>query len=125
MEPLVEIDGSYGEGGGQILRTALTLSTLTGRPTRITGIRAGRSKPGLAAQHLTGVLALADLCDADVDGAKMGSTEILFEPKSGVKAGNYTFDVAEQSKSGSAGSVTLILQTLLLPLALSGEKSCL
>jgi RNA 3'-terminal phosphate cyclase (ATP) len=123
MESLVEIDGSYGEGGGQILRTALTLSTLTGRPTRVSEIRSGRSKPGLAAQHLTGVLALAELCDADVDGAKMGSTEILFEPKSAVRAGQYAFDVAEASKSGSAGSVTLILQTLLLPLALASEKS--
>lgn len=123
MNSLVEIDGSYGEGGGQVLRTALTLSALTGRPLRITEIRAGRTKPGLAPQHLTGLLALADICDASVEGAKLASTEVLFEPSSQARAGDYTFDVSEVAHGGSAGSVTLILQALLLPLALASDAS--
>ena len=77
---MIEIDGSYGEGGGQVLRTALTLATLTGQPAHIRRIRAGRRNPGLAPQHLTGVLALARLCAAEVHQAAIGSTEIVFEP---------------------------------------------
>jgi RNA 3'-terminal phosphate cyclase (ATP) len=123
MNSRVDIDGSYGEGGGQVLRTALTLSTLTGRPVRITEIRAGRSKPGLAPQHLTGLLALGEVCDAAVEGAKIGSTEVVFEPSSPAKSGDYTFDVSDVAHGGSAGSATLILQALLLPLALAPGPS--
>jgi RNA 3'-terminal phosphate cyclase (ATP) len=123
MNSPVEIDGSYGEGGGQILRTALTLSSLTGRPLQITEIRAGRSKPGLAPQHLTGLLALAKICDASVEGAKIASTEVVFEPSSRARPGDYTFDVSEVAHGKSAGSVTLILQALLLPLALASSAS--
>jgi len=122
MSSLIEIDGSYGEGGGQVLRTALTLSALTGKPTRISNIRAGRKKPGLAPQHLTGVLAAATICGAEFRGAEIGSTEVLFTPR-GITSDKrfFEFDVTKASRGGSAGSVTLVLQTILLPLALSGR----
>lgn len=123
MDAVIEIDGSYGEGGGQILRTALSLSALTGKPFAMTGVRAGRSKPGLMPQHLAGVLALADVCGARVEGAKIGSTDIQFEPGGEVRPGDYTFDVAEVAHGGSAGSVTLLLQSLLAPLALAPGPS--
>jgi RNA 3'-terminal phosphate cyclase (ATP) len=122
VSSLIEIDGSYGEGGGQILRTALALSVLTGKPARIANIRARRKNPGLAPQHLTGVLAAAAVGGAEVRGAQIGSTEITFTPRPGaVERGSYEFDVAEAARGGSAGSVTLILQTILLPLAFSGR----
>ncbi|MEA3459390.1 MAG: RNA 3'-terminal phosphate cyclase [Chloroflexota bacterium] len=120
---MIIIDGSYGEGGGQILRTALTLSALTGKPVRIENIRAGRRKPGLAAQHLTGVLAVAEICSAELEGAKLGSQALSFVPQSPPKAGKYTFDVAEARRGGSAGSVGLVFQTLLLPLAFAAGES--
>jgi len=120
---LIEIDGSYGEGGGQVLRTALALSAITGQPVRIEHIRAGRRKPGLAPQHLTGVLALAEVCNAEVSGAAIGSTQLLFQPRSQPRPGAYVFDVAVAAGRGSAGSVTLLLQTLLLPLALVEGES--
>jgi RNA 3'-terminal phosphate cyclase (ATP) len=123
MDTVVDIDGSVGEGGGQVVRTALALSVLTGKPTRIGEIRAGRSKPGLAPQHLTVVRALAEVCGASVEGARIGSTEVRFEPASPARPGDYVFDVSEAAKGGSAGSVTLVLQALLLPLALSGATS--
>lgn len=118
MESVIEIDGSYGEGGGQVLRTALALSAITGQPVHIERIRAGRRNPGLAPQHLTGVLALAEICGAEVRGAAIGSTELLFQPRSKPRPGTYVFDVVGAAGRGSAGSVTLLLQTLLLPLAL-------
>ncbi|MGH2593723.1 MAG: RNA 3'-terminal phosphate cyclase [Anaerolineae bacterium] len=119
---MVEIDGSHGEGGGQVLRTALTLSALTGMPTHIHHIRAGRRKPGLAPQHLTGVLALAQVCDADVRGAAIGSMELTFQPRARPRPGAYVFDVTQTAQRGSAGAVTLLLQTLL-PLAFAGGAS--
>lgn len=147
MSSLVEIDGSYGEGGGQVLRTSLALSTLTGQPARVTRIRAGRKNPGLAPQHVTGVLAAASVSGAEVHGAEIGSTEIVFLPPQaaspGVSGGGespagassigaslagvaptdtYEFDVADAARGGSAGSVTLVLQTILVPLALSGRR---
>lgn len=112
------IDGSYGEGGGQILRSTLSLAAMTGRPVRIENIRANRKKPGLAAQHLTSVRAAAMLCDADITGAELGSRMLQFIPRKPVKAGDYFLDVAQARKGGSAGAVMLVLQTLLLPLAL-------
>lgn len=123
MNQAVEIDGSYGEGGGQILRTALSLSALTGKPFGMTGIRAARSKPGLMPQHLAGVLAMADVCNANVDGGKIASTEISFEPGGPAQPGDYNVDVAEVAHGGSAGSVTLLLQSLLVPLALAPGPS--
>ena len=104
-----------GEGGGQILRTALTLSLLTGRPFRIVKVRANRDKPGLRPQHLTAVQAAAELGDAEVSGAEVGSRDLTFRP------GPYTprdlsFDI------GTAGSTALVLQTLHLPLALRADR---
>lgn len=103
---MIEIDGSRGEGGGQILRTSLGLSVLTGRPVRLSNIRAGRQKPGLMRQHLTAVLAAARVGCAQVEGAELRSQEVIFRPQ-GVQPGHYTF------KIGTAGSATLVLQTVL------------
>lgn len=103
---MIEIDGSYGEGGGQILRTALSLAAVLGKDVRMRNIRAGRSQPGLKPQHLTSVSAVAEMCEASVSGAKVGSTELFFQP-SELKQGHFRFDV------GTAGSVTLVLQTLM------------
>ena len=106
---LIELDGATGEGGGQILRSALTLSMITGKPFRITQIRANRSKPGLMRQHLVAVQSAAAISDAVVTDAQVGSTELTFSPKR-IKAGDYQFAI------GTAGSCTLVLQTLLLAL---------
>ncbi len=94
---MLTIDGSKGEGGGQILRTALGLSLVTGRPFRIEKIRAGRAKPGLMRQHWTAVKAAARVGQAEVEGAEIGSTAVTFAPKT-IRPGEYTFSV------GSAGS---------------------
>jgi RNA 3'-terminal phosphate cyclase (ATP) len=110
---MLHLDGSYGEGGGQILRTALSLSALTGGPVRIERIRAGRAKPGLRPQHLTAVQALARISQAEVTGVHLGSQELSFRPRA-LNGGHYLFDVAE--KTGSAGAVSLIAQALLPPL---------
>jgi RNA 3'-phosphate cyclase len=103
----MEIDGSYGEGGGQILRCSVALSALTGREVTIRNIRAKRGKPGLAAQHLTAVMGVATLCDGDVEGAYVGSGSVTFRPGK-VLGGSYELDV------GTAGSITLVLQSCLL-----------
>jgi RNA 3'-terminal phosphate cyclase (ATP) len=113
---MIDIDGSYGEGGGQVLRTALALAALTDQPTRITRIRVGRRNPGLAPQHLTVVRALASICAADLHGASIGSTELVFHPQSPPRADHYVFDVAAAARGGSAGSVSLIFQAVLFPL---------
>lgn len=102
----IELDGSRGEGGGQILRTALSLSMITGIPFAIDGIRAGRKKPGLLRQHLTAVQAATAVCGADVAGAALGSQSLRFKPGQ-VRGGDYRHAI------GSAGSCTLVLQTLL------------
>jgi RNA 3'-terminal phosphate cyclase (ATP) len=114
MGDSVIIDGSHGEGGGQILRTALTLSAITGRPLTIARLRAGRPKPGLAAQHLTAVLSVAELCRAEVSGATLGSETLSFRPTVPPRAGDYLFDVAAAREGGSAGAATLVLQTVAL-----------
>jgi RNA 3'-terminal phosphate cyclase (ATP) len=113
---MISIDGSAGEGGGQILRTSLALSLVTGQPFRIANIRAGRKKPGLLRQHLTALRAAAEIGDAVTDGAEMGSTEVVFRPER-VRAGEYRFAV------GTAGSTTLVLQTVLPALMLAAEPS--
>ncbi len=112
----LEIDGSQGEGGGQVLRTALSLSACTGRPVQLRNIRAGRKKPGLMRQHLACVQAAASICNAEVDGARLGSRNLRFAPGE-IKAGDYRFSV------GSAGSSTLIFQTALPLLMLAGKPS--
>ena len=120
---MIVINGSYGEGGGQVLRTSLTLSALLGEPLRIENIRAKRRKPGLQAQHLTGVRAMAQICDAELEGADLGSLTLAFRPLSSPRAGEYSFDVAEARKGGSAGASSLVFQTLLLPLAFAPGQS--
>lgn len=120
---MINIDGSYGEGGGQILRTSLSLAAITGDSIQIENIRAGRSKPGLAAQHLTSVRAAAAICNAKVRGDALGSMTLEFIPGNSVQPGSYTFDVSEAREGGSAGAVTLVLQTILLPLVLATGDS--
>lgn len=110
---MIEIDGSQGEGGGQILRSSLALAMITGKAVRFFRIRARRRKPGLMRQHLTAVQAAAQVCNAQMRGAKLGSTELIFEPGA-IRPGDYCFAI------GTAGSSTLVLQTVLLPL-LSAE----
>lgn len=97
----VYIDGSYGEGGGQILRTAIALSCVTGRSVEITNIRKGRKNPGLQPQHLTAVKAAAAVSNAEVEGAELFSQFLRFSPKT-ISGGNHLFDVAETR--GSAGA---------------------
>ena len=107
------IDGSFGEGGGQILRTALALSCVTKTPIEIFNIRKGRKKPGLQPQHLAAVRACARISNAQVAGGMLGSTELQFMPGD-LTSGDYEFNVAEEK--GSAGSVSLVIQSILLPL---------
>ncbi|MBI5755797.1 MAG: RNA 3'-terminal phosphate cyclase [Nitrospirae bacterium] len=116
MNNYITIDGSYGEGGGQILRTALSLSLILSKPIEIINIRKGRKKGGLQPQHLTCVNACKDVSDATVEGNEIGSTLLHFSPQR-IKSGNFTFDVAE--KRGSAGSTSLVIQTLLPPLCIA------
>jgi RNA 3'-terminal phosphate cyclase (ATP) len=111
---LILLDGSFGEGGGQILRTSLGLSMLTGKPFRIDKIRANREKPGLMRQHLTAVHAAAAVCGAQLSGDAIGSQVLEFHPGQ-VKCGEYRF------ATGSAGSTTLVLQTIL-PALLGAES---
>ena len=120
---VLTLDGSYGEGGGQILRTALSLSAVTGRAFRLIGIRAGRRNPGLLTQHLSALRALATIVGAVVSGDRLGSTELSFCPTCRPKTGSYIFDVTEIAERGSAGAVSLILQTLVVPLALADQAS--
>src|ERR1700687_4793935 len=112
---LVELDGSFGEGGGQILRTSLALSLLTGRPFHLRNVRARRSKPGLQPQHLMSVRAAATIGQAQSQGAGLSSKDLVFEPGA-VVPGGYRFDI------GTAGATSLVLHTLYLPLALRGKE---
>jgi RNA 3'-terminal phosphate cyclase (ATP) len=113
---MIELDGSTGEGGGQILRTSLALSMCTGQPFAVERIRAKRAKPGLMRQHLTCVQAATAVCGAKVQGAELGSQTLVFEPGA-VQAGDYSFNV------GTAGSCTLVLQTVLPALMLADATS--
>ncbi len=115
---VVTIDGSYGEGGGQILRTALALSAILGRPVELVNIRAGRKKPGLQPQHLAGVRAIAEIVGAEVHGAELGSSLLHFIPGP-ITGGSYRCDV------GTAGAVSLVFQTILAPLAFAKTPSVL
>jgi RNA 3'-terminal phosphate cyclase (ATP) len=117
---ILKIDGSYGEGGGQILRTALALSCVFDRPIEITNIRKSRKRPGLQPQHLTALKAAATVSNAGVEGADLSSTTLRFSPGH-LAGGEYLFDVSE--KKGSAGSTSLVLQTILLPLCFAEHQS--
>ncbi len=111
---MIEIDGSYGEGGGQILRTSISLAALTMQSIRVTNIRAGRPKPGLKRQHMAGIELTGQLVDAAIEGLEIGSTEVRFVPRER-KSGRFHFDV------GTAGSISLILQAVL-PAAVKAPK---
>jgi len=103
---MLEIDASYGEGGGQLLRTAVALAAITGIPVQLSRVRAGRAKPGLAPQHLAAVRAVAQICGAQLEELALGAQELRFEPGA-LRAGSFEFDI------GTAGSITLLLQALL------------
>jgi len=111
---MIEIDGAYGEGGGQIIRTSLTLAAITQKPVCITNIRANRPNPGLAPQHLMACKSVRNVCRGVLSHAEVGSTELTFEPGQ-IVGGKYEFDI------GTAGSVTLVAQTLL-PILLHASK---
>jgi RNA 3'-phosphate cyclase len=115
---MIEIDGSYGEGGGQILRMSVAMSAVTGKDVRIVNIRAGRKKPGLAAQHLTAIKSVGGMCGAKVDGLDIGSQAIDFHPGE-LKGGKFRFDI------GTAGSITLVFQACLIPALHAPTKSVL
>src|SRR5215467_9553172 len=110
---MIEVDGSSGEGGGQILRTSMALASVLGKDVRITRIRAGRSTPGLRPQHFAGVRAAAEICAGEVVGAEVGSETLEYRPGR-LKNGRFDFDV------GTAGSVTLVLQMLMPILPFGG-----
>jgi RNA 3'-phosphate cyclase len=113
---MIHIDGSLGEGGGQVLRTSLTLSMVTGQDMRIENIRARRSHPGLRPQHLAAVEASKTISKAQVEGAFIGSQELIFRPGP-IRTGRYKFDIR------TAGSTSLVLQTIFIPLSLAGSAS--
>lgn len=113
---MITIDGSYGEGGGQILRTSLSLSLITGKPFSIEKIRSGRKKPGLMRQHLTAVNAAAEIGDAKVSGNAIGSQAFQFEPRA-IRSGKFHCAI------GTAGSCTLVLQTILPALIIADGPS--
>ena len=104
---MLEIDGSYGEGGGQILRTAISLSTLTKKPIKITNIRANRPNPGLKPQHYISIQSIKEMCNAETTGIEIGSSTITYKPGE-FKGGKYKFDI------GTAGSITLAFQAIIL-----------
>lgn len=122
---MLHLDGSQGEGGGQVLRTSLSLSALTGTPFRLENIRAGRPKPGLRPQHLTAVRAVADLCQASLKGDRVNSTMLDFVPGTRPQGGTYTFAVNDAAATHSAGAITLIFQALLWPLLFANEATAL
>lgn len=114
----IVIDGTYGEGGGQILRTSLSLATITRQSLKLVNIRGGRKKPGLRPQHLTAVQACASVCGAKVAGAKLGEKKLTFTPGE-IRPGSYEFHI------GTAGAATLVLQTILPPLSMANGVSSL
>ena len=104
---MLTIDGSYGEGGGQILRTAVALSALNKEPIKIINIRANRPNPGIKAQHYVAIKSVKELCNAKTSGLEVGSSSLTFTPGE-IKGGTYKFDI------GTAGSMVLVFQTCIL-----------
>ncbi|MBI2665467.1 RNA 3'-terminal phosphate cyclase [Candidatus Woesearchaeota archaeon] len=115
---MIELDGAYGEGGGALARTALALSALTGKEFKIINIRANRPEPGLKAQHVQSIEALKKICQAKTNEINIGSTELVFQPGK-IKAGKYGIDI------GTAGSISLLLQALILPSMFASNKMTL
>jgi len=113
---MLEIDGAHGEGGGQLVRTAVALAAIRGAPIRISQVRAGRRKPGLAPQHIAAVRAVASMCGARCEGVEPGSAALAFSPRR-PQGGEYRVDV------GTAGSITLVLQAML-PVAVACGERC-
>ena len=113
---LVKIDGSHGEGGGQILRTAISLSAISGKPIEVTNIRANRTNPGLRPQHLAGIKIIADLFHAKSENLKVGAEWIRFSPSDKFEGGSIKFDI------GTAGSIPLILMTVVPAVSLSNNS---
>lgn len=111
----LKIDGTGGEGGGQILRTAVSLSCVTGRPVWIEGVRRGRKIAGLRAQHLTAIKLLAKVCNASVDGLEIGSESVRFAP-------NAVQDMELSCSIGTAGAISLALQAVIVPVAVAGRR---
>ena len=113
---MIKIDGAFGEGGGQILRTSLTLSALTGKPIQLHHIRNNRNQPGLRPQHLAAVSAIAKLTDAELSGAHLDSAELTLKPST-LRSGRFRFEIS------TAGALTLVLQTIFIPLSFAGSTS--
>jgi RNA 3'-phosphate cyclase len=113
---MIEIDGSFGEGGGQIIRSAVSLSCISKKPVRIINIRANRPNPGLNYQHVVAIKSVVELCKADVEGLNKGSSEVVFYPHV-IKGGKYHLDIL------TAGSTTLVLQACLLPSLFADDKT--
>src|SRR5947208_15992228 len=103
---MIEVDGSYGEGGGQVLRTAVALAAVLSKEINVFNIRAGRAEPGIRPQNMTGVKAAAELCSANLQGFEVGATEFVFKPGK-LRPGTFQVDV------GTAGSVELGMQTIM------------
>lgn len=116
MTEPVKIDGSQGEGGGQILRTAISLAAITNKPIEVTNIRAKRQNPGLRPQHMTGIKILGDLFHADVENLKVGAEWVRFEPSDRFEGGSVKFDV------GTAGSIPMILMAVVPAVSLSNNR---
>jgi RNA 3'-terminal phosphate cyclase (ATP) len=116
LKEAIAIDGSLGEGGGQVLRSSLALALITGKSFAMRNIRQRRAKPGMMAQHLKAVEAASAVGMARVEGARLGSHDLVFEPV-GIRSGEFHFDI------GTAGSTSLVLQTILLPLSFAEARS--
>jgi len=107
VKGMIEVDGSFGEGGGQLLRYSVALSAILGAPIKVFNIRAKRANPGLRPQHMTAIKLIASIVDAEIEGLKVGSMTVTFKPKTPPKGGNYNMDI------GTAGSISLVLQASL------------
>ncbi|MHA1694552.1 MAG: RNA 3'-terminal phosphate cyclase [Candidatus Helarchaeota archaeon] len=113
---MIEINGSFGDGSGQVLRTSISLPAILNKLVRIFNIRANRPKPGLKAQHATGIRAAAKICNAEIEGVKLNSKEIYFKPNK-ITGGNFEINI------GAAGSISLILQVLMPMLAFAKSQT--